>query len=110
MSLAPDTNGMPTSDRKLRALSQPMDVVADDPATWNDAQVAVYHRGERRLVDPETRTCDCPDSQHRAPDGGCKHVLRARYALGLDPLPVWVTAETLDAPLRNHTDTHPTND
>lgn len=106
-----DTAGMASYDRKLRALTEALDVYQDDPARWNDAQVAVYSGGSRYLVDPETRTCDCPDSQHRAPDGGCKHVWRARYQLGIDPLPEWITADTLDAPLADQlVDNHPTND
>lgn len=97
-TVAPTPEQLDARDQK--ALTEPMDVIPDDPARWNDAQVAVYNGGERYLVDPDTGTCDCPDAQHRSPAGGCKHVRRARYHLGIDAVPAWVQRGALDRPLR----------
>ena len=42
-------------------------------------------------VDAREGRCTCPDAKHRQPDGGCKHLRRARIALGRQP----ITADTL---------------
>jgi len=68
-------------DRDIKALTEPFDLVGNDPACRAD-QVAVYHRGTRRVVDPAAGVCDCPDMLHRRPDGGCKHLRAVWFATG----------------------------
>jgi len=68
-------------DRDIKALTEPFDLIGNDPACRED-QVAVYHRGQRRIVDPDVGVCDCPDMLHRRPDDGCKHLRAVWFATG----------------------------
>jgi hypothetical protein len=49
-------------------------------ASANDDE-ETYH------VDLRTKTCDCPDAEHRTPAGGCKHIRRVKLGLGLIDVP-----------------------
>jgi hypothetical protein len=40
--------------------------------------------GSSYTVDVREGRCTCPDYEHREPDGGCKHLRRARLALAHD--------------------------
>jgi hypothetical protein len=49
----------------------------------------VSNSGESYTVDVREARCECSDYEYRADelgDEGCKHVRRARYALGLEPI------------------------
>ena len=81
--------------RDVAALTEPMDVYADDPVTTDD-QVAVYNHGQRYIVTPHVPCCDCPDMIHRRPAGGCKHVRRVEYLLGERTIPAGVDRGALD--------------
>ncbi|WP_135302624.1 hypothetical protein [Haloarcula amylovorans] len=95
---------LPTLDgRDTKALTEPMDCYQDDPATTED-QVAVYHRGDRYVIDPSVGVCDCPDMLHRRPDDGCKHLRRWWFRTGERQLPEWADLEAVDRDLREHID------
>jgi hypothetical protein len=82
-------------DRTRRALEEPLTVVdLDGTPVEDDATVVlvVSHSGESYRVDARAGVCECPDSKHRDPDGGCKHVRRARAALDREPLDARVVA------------------
>jgi hypothetical protein len=93
-------------DRTRRALEEPLTVVDLDGTPVEDADATVVlvvsHTGESYRVDARAGVCECPDSKHRDPDDGCKHVRRARAALDREPLDARVVAavdvdETLGA-------------
>jgi hypothetical protein len=81
--------------RDVAALTEPMDVYADDPTTRDD-QVAVYNHGERYIVTPHVPVCDCPDMIHRRPARGCKHIRRYQFATGQRSIPAGVDEDALD--------------
>jgi hypothetical protein len=74
------------ASRTRRALEEPLTVLttALKPVEDRDTSVVTVtsHSGSEYTVDVREERCTCPDSKHRAPDGGCKHVRRARFALG----------------------------
>lgn len=80
--------------RDVAALTEHMDIYADDPAT-RDEQVAVYNKGTRYIADPGTGVCDCPDMLHRRPDGGCKHLRAIWFARGDKQIPAGVDQTAL---------------
>jgi hypothetical protein len=69
-------------DRDLRALSEHMTVFVEAPGMFR-----VVSEGPEYIVDLETETCECPDSTHRDPDGGCKHIRRIRFTTGARAIP-----------------------
>jgi len=69
-------------DRDMRALSEYMTVFVEAPGMFR-----VYAEGSTYTVDLETETCECPDSTHRDPEGGCKHVRRIRFTTGARDIP-----------------------
>jgi hypothetical protein len=86
-------------ERDVRALTEPMDVYVDDPATADgDHEVAVYNEGERRLVNVDVGFCDCPDAHYR--QAHCKHLRRVEFALGRRAVPAGIRTEALDDGLR----------
>jgi hypothetical protein len=74
--------------RTRRALSEPLSVVSLDgtPVESRDETIVmvVSHSGETYHVDAEAGRCECPDHEYR--DARCKHIRRARVALGLQPV------------------------
>ena len=72
--------------RTERALTEPLSAVSVDgaPLEGDETIVSVVsHSGESYDVDVTGEgRCSCPDARHREPEGGCKHVRRARVALG----------------------------
>ena len=52
-----------------------------------DLVLVTTQSGSTYLVDIAEGSCECPDSQHRHPEGGCKHFRRARFATGYQPIP-----------------------
>lgn len=82
--------------RTERALTEPLSAVSVDgaPLEGDETIVSVVsHSGESYQVDVREGRCTCRDFRHREPVGGCKHVRRARVALGRDT----VDARTLRA-------------
>ncbi|GGO03751.1 hypothetical protein [Haloarcula pellucida] len=89
--------------RDVKALTEPMDIYADDPATRDD-QIAVYNHGTRYVIDLVAETCDCPDMLHRRPAGGCKHTRRVAFMRGEREIPAGVDREAIDDALLEHID------
>jgi hypothetical protein len=86
------------ADRDVRALTEPMLVVADHPDAWGDHEAVVYNADREYLVNVDIGYCDCPDVQYRRTR--CKHLRRADFALGRRDVPDWVEVDALDDPLR----------
>ncbi|PSQ57418.1 hypothetical protein BRD22_02540 [Halobacteriales archaeon SW_8_68_21] len=74
--------------RTRRAFEEALSVVSLDgtPVDTQDETVVmvVSHTGESYHVDAEVGRCECPDHTHRNVD--CKHIRRARAALGIEPI------------------------
>jgi predicted nucleic acid-binding Zn finger protein len=76
------------ASRTERALVEPLTVLDHDETPVDDADTTIVTvtsaSGSTYDVDVRAGACSCPDARHRDPDGGCKHVRRARVALGRD--------------------------
>ena len=90
-STADRENGHDSSEvpkRTRRALEEPLTVLAHDETPVDDAETTIVTvtsaSGSTYDVDARAGACSCPDARHREPEGGCKHVRRARVALGRD--------------------------
>jgi predicted nucleic acid-binding Zn finger protein len=88
------------SDRTRRALERPFSVVSRRGTPIDDADVTIVqvvsNSGESYTVDVREARCECRDYEYRADElgeEGCKHVHRARYALGVEP----IDGQVLDA-------------
>jgi hypothetical protein len=99
MSTTTDT-AADLDDRDIRALAEPMIVDADDPELHNDDEAFVYSEDRRYVVNLAAPYCDCKDQHYRTPSGGCKHLRRARFALGERSIPEWADRDRLDGQLR----------
>jgi hypothetical protein len=66
--------------------------------------LVVTEGGSEYLVDAHTGVCECPDYQHREPEGGCKHLHRVAYATGETPVPAWTDVDAIDSHLGLCTD------
>lgn len=88
--------------RTERALVEPLTVLDHDETPVDDADTTIVTvtsaSGSTYDVDARAGSCSCPDARHRDPDGGCKHVRRARVALG---------RETVDARTIREVDVDP---
>lgn len=91
--------------RTRRALTEAMTVM-DGVGRARDAPglylVVGENAGGEYLVDTHTGACECPDAEHRNPDGGCKHQRRVAFATGERPVPGEV--DGVDEQLGAHTD------
>jgi hypothetical protein len=83
--------------RTRRALERVASVLHTDGTPIREGEeptvVSVHsdNSGKERRVDVREGRCSCPDHEHR--DAMCYHIRRARYALGVEPVPT----ETLAA-------------
>jgi predicted nucleic acid-binding Zn finger protein len=71
--------------RTRRALEEYMTVLPEE-----DTGLCEVHTqsGSEYIVDAEDGACTCPDMRHNlGHDENCKHIRRARFALGLDAVP-----------------------
>ena len=79
-------------ERTLKALTRPFSVVSTDGTpigTPSDTPVVlvVSNSGESYRTNVQTRSCSCPDDKYNIPSHvPCKHVRRARIAMGLDSI------------------------
>lgn len=98
-SAAPDAFG----SRDAKALTECMTVL--DYSTFRELRdeefFVVTPTGTYR-VDAIAGSCNCPDSLHRAPEGGCKHRLRVEYARGTRIISEWVNSSSIDDGLGQH--------
>jgi hypothetical protein len=92
------------ADRTERALQQKISVL---PTDTQGQYEAVSQSGATYAVDLVADRCNCPDMIHRAPSGGCKHLRRARYAVGADPIPSQADLNRVDDQLGLHVDDKP---
>jgi len=93
---AKDTDDTVTVDERTeRALTQYLTVTTTDAG--DEYTVEVHSQsGETYLVDAVEGNCSCPDATHNLDETEtCKHVRRARFALGIDAVPVGAV-ETLE--------------
>lgn len=92
-----DANESIDLDRRTRRAATECMTVMDDVGDARDAPglfvVVGENGGGEYLVDTHTGACTCPDAEHRNPDGGCKHVRRARMASCETPVPAGVDAD-----------------
>jgi hypothetical protein len=98
-------------NRTRRALEECMSVLpefgraADAPGLF--VVVGENENGEY-LCDTQTGSCECKDSQYRDPDGGCKHVRRARIVRGESPVPAASLGDVeVDSSIGVHVDASP---
>jgi hypothetical protein len=94
-------------DRTERALTQYLSVLDDVGRAKGaeDLYLVVSESGKEYLVDRRTGACECPDHEHRRPEGGCKHRRRVAFATGEKPVPSDV--EDVDPQLGEHVDGAP---
>ena len=99
-------------DRTRRALEECMSVLSDvgRAADVEDLYIVIGENGgDEYLVDVRKGRCSCPDSEYRDPNGGCKHVRRARMATGEAAIPA--AALTVDdVTVDDHFGDHVTGD
>jgi len=91
VSDAEDTDTL--DDRTERALTEYLTVL---PTEEGDEHVVEVHSqsGKSYVVDAVEGNCSCPDAEYNLDDeDACKHAKRARFALGLDAVPVVATLE-----------------
>jgi len=90
--------------RTRRALEEYITILPDAGHGDGETMVtAVSESGSSYTVDLRDGLCGCPDAEHRDPAGGCKHLRRARFALGLRRVPDAPSLD-VDPRLGEHTD------
>jgi len=103
----PDANES-IEPRTERALTEYMTVTPDlGRARGADGLALVTTQSESTyLVDYDAGRCECPDAEYNLSDGEvCKHVLRARFAVGETPVPAAAAAQlSVDGTLGDATD------
>lgn len=82
-------------DRDVRALNECMTAIpiAEAPGLYDVTHERTYR------VDTRHGSCECKDARYRDPEGGCKHVRRARFAAGEREIPEWVNDDAVDPQL-----------
>ena len=86
-----------------RALTEYMTVLTDGNDRAKRAPglyTVTTQSGSTYLVDPELPACECPDFEYR--NRRCKHIRRARFALGWRPIPAFVDEAAVDPNLGEH--------
>lgn len=93
-------------ERDVSALTEIMSVLEDVGRVRGAAglYLVVSESGGTYTVDARSDACDCPDAEHRQPDGGCKHVRRVAFATGAREIPEWVDRDAVDDRLGEHVD------
>jgi hypothetical protein len=94
------------ADRTQRALTEYLTVLddVDAAAGADDLYAVVSESGSQYLVDARTDSCECPDAEHRDPEGGCKHARRVAFATGERPIPAAADGLNVDPQLGAHVD------
>jgi predicted nucleic acid-binding Zn finger protein len=94
--------------RTRRALEEPLTVLTTDLKPVDEDEdtsivTVTSHSGSEYTVDVREGRCTCPDHKHRDPEGGCKHLRRARVALAHDSVDSDTLARLdIDAGLAEH--------
>jgi len=86
-----DKEASDVEPRTRRALEEIMAVLPED----GEGLARVYSEsGNEYIVDPHDGACTCPDIRHNlGHDENCKHIRRARFALGIDAIQAEVLEE-----------------
>ena len=88
-------------DALFRALREPMLVYEDHPDTRGEHEIVVYSESREYLVNIDVEFCPCPAFMyHCEDDEDCKHLQRAKLALGERDVPEWVNMDAVDGELR----------
>ncbi|ELZ01578.1 hypothetical protein C480_17872 [Natrialba aegyptia DSM 13077] len=91
--------------REAKALTEIMTVLGDLPAVQDDSDrySVTTESGREYHVHVVDGTChkkngeECPDQEYNLDDDDvCKHVHRARYAVGLKEIPEWIDEDAVD--------------
>jgi hypothetical protein len=94
--------------RDVRALTEAMSVIPHRLTLAKDevppGGCLVVTASGSYIVEPDLGACTCGDARHRDPDGGCKHVRRARFERGDDALPGFVAPEDCGPGFRDFID------
>jgi|APHM01.1.fsa_nt_gi hypothetical protein len=94
--------------RTERALSEAMTLLPNHGRASGAPDLFVIvgeNENGEYLVDTRTESCECNDAKYRDPDGGCKHVRRARIATGETPVPASALGSVdIDSTFGAHTD------
>ncbi|ERJ05087.1 zinc finger SWIM domain-containing protein [Halorhabdus tiamatea SARL4B] len=77
------------SEHREAALSESMKVLPNEGRAEGDPDLAIVEEesGERYLVELLTPTCECPETVILPRSGECKHVHRAKVAIGHQYIP-----------------------
>ena len=109
MAVATDAfDGTENCELDHRALTEYMTVLTDGNDRAKRAPglyTVTTQSGATYLVDPELSACECPDAEYR--ERRCKHIRRARFALGWRPLPEWIDPDDVDPDLGRHLEDGP---
>lgn len=99
MSTKSQSAGESVDSQKVKALTGVMTVLGDLPEVRNtrDRYAVVTESGSQYEVDVIAETCTCPHYEDEPTR--CKHVHRARYAVGLAEIPEWVSESEVDSEL-----------
>jgi len=94
-----DIEGTDLEPRTERALTECMTVLPNAPGMY---EVVGENENETYTVDLRAPACSCKDFEFRAgkdfdPDDGCKHIRRARFATGEQPIPAGVDSTPYSA-------------
>ncbi|MDQ2072829.1 hypothetical protein RBH20_09810 [Haloarcula sp. H-GB4] len=103
LQTAPSTDSI--ADRTRRALEQYLTVTPDVGQARGAEGIALVtsQSGSEYIVDTLEGRCECRDAEYR--DVVCKHIRRARFAMGLDAIPAdAVAACDVDPDLGQHCD------
>lgn len=90
--------------RTRRAATEYLTVLGDSPRADGDVELwtVTSQSGNTYLVDlRDGGVCECPDFQYRDEVSACKHIRRARMALGRSPVPL-ALLEAADPDLGQH--------
>jgi hypothetical protein len=103
-------DGQSIEDCTRRALSEWLTPLAPDETPVENPDQTFFSVASASdatyQVDLASDDCECADAEYRAPAGGCKHVRRARLAIGQEPVPA---AATVDDQLGEHVATPATD-
>lgn len=104
LQTAPSTDSI--DDRTRRALEQYLTVTPDVGQARGVEGIALVTSGEsgsEYVVDALEARCECRDAEYR--DVQCKHIRRARFAMGIDAIPADAAAACdVDPDLGQHCD------
>ena len=92
--------------RTRRALEEHMTVDPNAPEVKGADDMIMVTSTSSYIVDLKQKSCSCPDNTHRG--SHCKHLRRAEFAMGREPIPAKAAVEcTPSQPFGALTDADP---